>query len=165
LRRRRAPAPEPPPKRRELLRAALLFIAVVLTVDGLVGDKGFLVTMRARHEAAAEAARLAALKRENARLREEKRRLNEDAETIEADARRQLGLARPGEVMFILKDIRPGEGPRTNSHHWRRNNAAPNPELFPENNAVLRPPVAGRVGLWSKTDSTSYFKDFVVSPK
>ena len=46
-----------------------------------------------------------------------------------------------------------------------RNNTPPNPELFPENNPVLRPPVGGRVGLWSKTDSTSYFKDFVVSPK
>jgi len=46
-----------------------------------------------------------------------------------------------------------------------RNGAPPNPDLFPENNAVLRPPVAGRVGLWSKTDSTSYFKDFVVTPK
>jgi hypothetical protein len=46
-----------------------------------------------------------------------------------------------------------------------RNNAPPNADLFPENNAVLRPPVAGKVGLWSKTDSTSYFKDYVVSPK
>jgi hypothetical protein len=46
-----------------------------------------------------------------------------------------------------------------------RGGAPPNPELFPANNPVLRPPVAGRVGLWSKTDSTSYFKDFVVSPK
>jgi cell division protein FtsB len=95
-----------------VLQAALLFVAVVLTADALVGDKGFLVTMRARHEASAESARLAALKEENARLREEKRRLNEDPGTIEAEARRQLGLARPGEVMFILKDIRPGDGPR-----------------------------------------------------
>jgi hypothetical protein len=46
-----------------------------------------------------------------------------------------------------------------------RNGAAPNPDLVPANNPVLRPPVAGRVGLWSKTDSTSYFKDYVVSPK
>ncbi len=46
-----------------------------------------------------------------------------------------------------------------------RNNAAPNPDLFPENNPVLRPPVAGRIGLWAKTDSTSLFKDYVVSPK
>jgi len=37
--------------------------------------------------------------------------------------------------------------------------------LPPENNPVLRPPVKGRVGLWAKTDSTSYFKDYVVSPK
>jgi hypothetical protein len=42
---------------------------------------------------------------------------------------------------------------------------APNPDLFPANNPVLRPPVAGKVGLWSKTDSTSYFKDYVVSAK
>jgi hypothetical protein len=42
---------------------------------------------------------------------------------------------------------------------------APNPDLFPANNPVLRPPVAGKVGLWSKTDSSSYFKDYVVSPK
>ena len=46
-----------------------------------------------------------------------------------------------------------------------RGGAEPNPDLFPENNPVLRPPVSGRVGLWAKTDSTSYFKDYVVSPK
>jgi hypothetical protein len=45
-----------------------------------------------------------------------------------------------------------------------RNGTPPNPDLFPENNPVLRPPVAGRVGLWSKTDSTSYFKDYSVTP-
>ncbi|HTK28814.1 MAG TPA: hypothetical protein VL309_04655 [Vicinamibacterales bacterium] len=43
-----------------------------------------------------------------------------------------------------------------------RNNAPANPDLFPANNPVLQPPVAGRIGLWSKTDSTSYFKDYVV---
>jgi hypothetical protein len=41
----------------------------------------------------------------------------------------------------------------------------PNPDLIPANNPVLRPPVAGKVGLWSKTDSSSYFKDYVVSPQ
>jgi hypothetical protein len=44
-----------------------------------------------------------------------------------------------------------------------RNGAAPNPDLFPANNPVLRPPVAGGVGLWAKTDSTSHFKDYVVT--
>ena len=46
-----------------------------------------------------------------------------------------------------------------------RNGAPPNPDLFPENNAVLRPPVDGKVGLWAKTDSTSHFKDYIVSSK
>jgi hypothetical protein len=41
---------------------------------------------------------------------------------------------------------------------------APAPDLFPANNPTLRPPVAGRVGLWSKTDSTSLFKDFAITP-
>jgi hypothetical protein len=39
----------------------------------------------------------------------------------------------------------------------------PNADLFPANNAVLRPPVSGKIGLWSKTDSTSYFKDYIVT--
>jgi hypothetical protein len=46
-----------------------------------------------------------------------------------------------------------------------RNGAPPNPDLMPANNGVLRPPVNGKVGLWAKTDSTSYFKDYVVSQK
>jgi hypothetical protein len=46
-----------------------------------------------------------------------------------------------------------------------RGGAAPNPDLISANNEVLRPPVKGRIGLWAKTDTTSYFKDYVVSPK
>ena len=46
-----------------------------------------------------------------------------------------------------------------------RNGAPPNPDLMPASNPVLRPPVAGKIGLWSKTDSTSYFKDYVVNPR
>ena len=46
-----------------------------------------------------------------------------------------------------------------------RNNAPPNPDLIPANNAVLRPPVQGKIGRWAKTDTTSYFKDYVVNPK
>ncbi len=41
----------------------------------------------------------------------------------------------------------------------------PNPDLSPANNPVLRPPAAGKIGLRSKTDSTSYFEDFLVMPK
>jgi len=97
------------------MNAALVFVAVVLVADALVGEKGFLVTLRARQDAQMEEAKLASLRQENARLREEKRRLNEDAATIEAEARRQLGLAQPGEIMFILKDIHPPDRTRPSS--------------------------------------------------
>ena len=46
-----------------------------------------------------------------------------------------------------------------------RNNAPPNQDLIPANNAVLRPPVMGQIGVWAKTDTTSYFKDYAVNPK
>jgi hypothetical protein len=44
-----------------------------------------------------------------------------------------------------------------------RRGGAPNPDLFAANNPVLQVPVKGRIGLWSKTDSTVEFKDFVIS--
>ena len=46
-----------------------------------------------------------------------------------------------------------------------RNGAPPNPDLIPANNPVLQPPIDGRIGLWAKTDSTSYFKDYMVTTK
>ena len=39
------------------------------------------------------------------------------------------------------------------------------PICFRRTTPCCAPPVAGKVGLWSKTDTTSYFKDYVVSPK
>jgi hypothetical protein len=46
-----------------------------------------------------------------------------------------------------------------------RNGAAPNPDLLAANNPLLVAPIKGKVGLWSKTDSSSEFKDYVVSRK
>jgi len=42
---------------------------------------------------------------ENAELREMARRLREDPAAIEEQARRELGLIKPGELLFIVKDI------------------------------------------------------------
>lgn len=92
-----------------LLRLALAFITAVAVVDAIVGEKGLLATIRARQEYTELAARLAGLRAENARLRETARRLREDPETIEDLARRELGLIRPGEVLFIIKDVSPDD--------------------------------------------------------
>jgi cell division protein FtsB len=71
-----------------------VFVAIVLVIDALVGEKGLVETLRARKEAQVEEGRLVALKAENARLREEKRRLNEDPSQIEAV--QPASLTRPG---------------------------------------------------------------------
>lgn len=47
----------------------------------------------------------------------------------------------------------------------QRRGAPPNADLIAANNPVLQPPVKGKVGLWSKTDSSSEFKDYVVIAK
>ena len=78
---------------------------MLIVVDGLVGDRGLLAMLRARHEYDDLAATIARQRGENARLREEARRLREDPAAIEELARRELGLIKPGEKVFIVKDI------------------------------------------------------------
>ena len=108
--RRRKPAPAAPPVwtplRTRLLNYVLGFVAIVLIVDALVGEKGLLDTMRARRQHAEITAALAHKRQENARLRDEIRRYREDASAIEALAREELGLMRDGEVLFIVRDVK-----------------------------------------------------------
>lgn len=87
-----------------LVRLAIGFIATVVLVNALVGEKGLVATMRARREYSELAARLARMRRENAALREQARRLREDPAAIEELARRDLGLLAPGETLFIIRD-------------------------------------------------------------
>ena len=63
--------------------------------------------LRARQEYDELAAKIARQRAENLRLRDEARRLREDSATIEEIARRDLGLIRPGEKIFIVKDVAP----------------------------------------------------------
>jgi cell division protein FtsB len=106
LRRRRAQAVATPPSpiRRRLLNYVLALVTVVLVADALVGDKGLIETMRARRQYADLAASLAVVRQRNAQLRDDIRRLKEDPSTIESIAREELGLMRPGEVLFVVKD-------------------------------------------------------------
>ena len=76
----------------------------MLVADALVGEKGLLESMRARRQYREVAASLESMRRENSRLREHVRRLRDDPGAIESLAREQLGLIRPGEVLFIIKD-------------------------------------------------------------
>ncbi len=106
LRRNRVTPAAPSLIRKRGLHVLLIFITLVLIVDALVGEKGLMQSMNARRQYRQLQASLDELKRENGALREEMRRLNEDPATIESLARQDLGLIRPGEVVFILKDLK-----------------------------------------------------------
>ena len=56
---------------------------------------------------AAISAAIAHLKQKNDRLREEIRRYRDDPSAIEALAREELGLMREGELLFIVRDVKP----------------------------------------------------------
>ena len=90
------------------MNALLGFVAFVLVVDALFGNRGLLETMRARRQYAEVAAALARTRRDNEQLRDGIRRLNEDPATIESAARAELGLIRDGEIVFIIRNAKPG---------------------------------------------------------
>ena len=61
--------------------------------------------MQARRDLRLASAKVERLKQENAALRDQARRLREDPATLEAVARRELGLIRPGEILVVVKDL------------------------------------------------------------
>ncbi len=93
--------------RSKVVNRLLLFLTVVLVLDALVGDKGLLERLRARRQYLSAYASLGALKNENAERRDYARRLREDPSAIEAIAREELGLIRPGELLFLIRDAKP----------------------------------------------------------
>jgi cell division protein FtsB len=107
LRRKRvAPAPFSAVKRRTV-NLLLIFVTVVLIADALIGEKGLIESIHARRQYRELSASLEALRRDNQRMRDDVKRLREDPGAIESMAREQLGLIRPGEVLFIIKDEQP----------------------------------------------------------
>jgi cell division protein FtsB len=97
------------PRRRRAVQIALLVVGGVLVVNALVGDKGLIEMMKKREQYRALEQTLTRARAENARLREEARRLKEDPAAIEEIARREIGLIKPGEKLFIVRDVAPGD--------------------------------------------------------
>ena len=107
LRRRRVAPARLSVFRRKPFQILLAFVTVVLLIDALVGDRGLVERLRAGEQFREARAELDRLRLENARLREHARRLSEDPSLIESLARQDLGLLRPGEILFIIKDVKP----------------------------------------------------------
>jgi cell division protein FtsB len=97
---------------RRIVQYLILFVGCVLLLDGLVGEKGLVEMLKKRQEFRALEQSLGDIRTDNVRLREEARRLREDAAAIEDLARRDLGLIKPGEKLFIVKDVEPPDAHR-----------------------------------------------------
>ena len=82
-----------------------MLVSGVLIVDALFGDRGLIAMLKARQQYHSLEQALASARSNNSQLREEARRLREDPTAIEDIARRELGLIKPGEKLFIVKDI------------------------------------------------------------
>ena len=85
---------------RRLVQYVLLVLGCLLFLDALVGEKGFVENLKARQQ-------YEALERSLGRLKDDNTRLRKDPETIEGIARRELGLMKPGEKLFIIRDAPP----------------------------------------------------------
>ena len=89
---------------RRLARYVLGFVTIILVIDAIAGEKGLLTLLKARRDFDAVEQALQGARQENVELRDEARRLREDANAIEEIARRELGLIKPGEKLFIIRD-------------------------------------------------------------
>ena len=113
---------EPPWRRRHLARLLFSLLTAILIANALIGDRGLPETLRLRREHRELAAAIEALRETNQRLAREADRLRSDPAAIEELARRNLGLVRPDERLFIVTDRRPAaDEPRQ-----ARREAAPN---------------------------------------
>ena len=91
-----------PAARARALRAAVWVLAGLLLFNLLFGEMGVVAGLRQRHTAARLRREVAELQATTDALKAEVRALKTDPFRIEAIAREQLGLARPGEIVFLF---------------------------------------------------------------
>lgn len=85
--------------------AISLTVGVILVADALFGERGLLALVRTQRQVAALEADIERAEAENQRIQEQVRRLQQDPTAIEELARRELGLIKPGEKLFIIRDV------------------------------------------------------------
>ena len=97
--------------RRKAATLASILALIALLVGSLFGDRGILHLMTQRERALALERELQELRAENGRLAVEIHALKTDPQAVERLAREQLGLARPGETVFLIRDEPSGGRP------------------------------------------------------
>jgi cell division protein FtsB len=88
---------------RKLLRGLFWFLAVSLAFNSLFGDMGVIQGLRQRGLLGRLRREVADLRQQNARLIADIQSLRQDPYRIETIAREELGLSRPGEIIFLFQ--------------------------------------------------------------
>jgi len=91
-----------PAARSRALRGAVCLLAGLLLFNLFFGDMGIVAGLRQRHSASRLRREVAGLQVRADTLLAEVRSLKTDPFRIESIARDQLGLARPGEIVFLF---------------------------------------------------------------
>jgi cell division protein FtsB len=89
-------------KKAAALGGVLALIALV--VGSLFGDRGLLYLFAQQERTLALCREILELRDQNGQLALEIRSLRSDPQAIERLAREQLGLSRPGETVFLIRD-------------------------------------------------------------
>ena len=93
--------------RRWWVRYGIVFVFAVLLVNAVAGEKGYLELRRSQQRKAEVEAALVARRAENAVLQSRIQRMRTDRAAIEESVRQQLGYAKPGELVFTVREPRP----------------------------------------------------------
>lgn len=104
---RRRPSPEARSARRRYLTYSLCLVSLVLVVNAVVGENGYLAQVQARRQAAVLLERIAAIEAETATLKHAGDRILTTPEALEEAVRRELGWIRSGEELVIVRDEAP----------------------------------------------------------
>lgn len=90
--------------RRKMAGYALAGMSFVLIVNALVGDNGYLTTLRFKHDQQELEDAIRTVRDDNQRMREELDRLRNDPQELEDAARQYLHMTKPGEKLIIIKE-------------------------------------------------------------
>jgi cell division protein FtsB len=99
-----APLPRRAPTPRRTGRYVLSLVTLLLVANAIVGERGLVALFRANQEHARQQQVIDALRAENGRLHRYPRALSAEPRIIEDVARRELGMIKPGEQLFIITD-------------------------------------------------------------
>jgi cell division protein FtsB len=92
-----------PGTRRRPVYLVCAIVLIALTLGSIFGDRGLITLAQKRHQVEELRSEIGTLREDNARLASEVAALRTSPRAVERLAREQLGLARPDEVVFLLR--------------------------------------------------------------